>query len=126
MSRKAIKWINGIAYKPAGERQREFLGGRLSIPTNEENVDKICDQLKQMAKLFRDVDEEWMSIDILKNKEQTSFMKAWDFVRSDWSPNDTLKAKFEKWEREQPDGTKPMPEPERSDPFAAEDEDLPF
>ena len=125
MSRKAIKWINGIGFKPAGERQREFLGGRLSIPTNEENIDKICDQLKQMASLFRDLDEEWMSIDILKNKEETTFMKQWDFVRSDWNPTDTLKDKVAKWESQHPEGTKPMPEPEQSDPFADE-EDIPF
>lgn len=128
MSRKAIRWINGIGYRAPSEKQRSFLGGRLSIPTNEENIDKICDQLKQMAAMCRDIDEEWLGIDILKQDGEQKMMRQFSFERSTYHPEgkDYLLDKIKEWERGgQEAAPAPAPEPDQSDPFA-DDEDLPF
>lgn len=128
MSRKALKWINGIGFRAPSEKQRSFLGGRLSIPTNEENIDGICDALRKMASVHRDIGEDWLSIDILKNEGEQKMMKQYSFERSTYSQDGTLVEKIAAWEKAGNDDAAPSTPPKQVDEFAEDDSDgdLPF
>lgn len=127
MSRKSIKWLDGIGYKPPGERQREWLGGRLMIPTNEENIDKLCDSIRSMAKMYREMDEEWLNVDMKKNEGDRKPFVQYSFERSTWSQAGDIPAKIEQWEKRgsEDTGRTAAALEEKSDPFE-DDDDLPF
>ena len=132
MSREAVTWLNGVMFtEPKNDGQRKVVGGRLNFWTNEESVDKFCDQLKAMTKMHREIGEDFLSIDIMRNDPSKKLK--FDFKRSDWSSDDSLKQKVENWKTqgssveftESPTPAPPAAKPEQSDPFA-EDGDITF
>lgn len=123
--RKAIGWLNGVMFtEPKSDAQRKVVGGRLNFWSNEESIDKFCDQLKQMAKMHRDIGEDFLSIDIMRNDPSKKLK--FDFKRSDYSPDDSLKQKVADWEAAGSGGSGHKDaEPQPADPFE-DDDDLPF
>ncbi len=123
MSRDVVTWLNGVMFtEPKNDGQRKVVGGRLNFWTNEESVDKFCDQLKAMASMHRDIGEDFLSIDIMRN-EPSKKLK-FDFKRSDWSKDDSLKQRIEDWKKG--GDAEPAAEPSTPDDPFADDSDLPF
>ena len=123
MSRDAVTWLNGVMFtEPKNDGQRKVIGGRLNFWTNEESIEKFCDQLKAMASMHRDVGEDFLSIDIMRNDPSKKLK--FDFKRSDWSKDETLKDRIEEWKKG--GASAATPAPDQSDPFSDDDEDIPF
>ena len=123
--REPVTWLNGVMLsEPKNDGQRKVLGGRLNFWTNEESIEKFCDQLKAMAAMQREMGEDFLSIDMMRNGPDKKLK--FDFKRSDWSPDGSLKQKIESWKAkgEAPAAetpAKPAAEPEAEDPFADDD-----
>lgn len=123
--RQPVTWLNGVMLtEPKNDQQRKVVGGRLNFWTDEASIDKFCDQLKAMAAMHRDVGEDFLSIDMMRNAPEKKL--AFDFKRSEWSKDDSLASKIEAW-KQQADGdtsAKPAAEPAQDDPF--NDDDIGF
>lgn len=128
------KYLSAYFDEPKSEAQRKFVGGKLRISASEENVDKICDQIRALAAMYRHVGEKYVRIDIMRNEDAAAQNKPeFSLMRSDWSQDGLLKAKISEYEQGQKgpsvDISAPSSPPSKPKPAPSEldDEDgIPF
>lgn len=120
MSKQVPRWLNGVFFNEATENQKKYFGGSLSFGTDEESIDKYCDDLKAMAKMYRAIDEKYLRVKITRNDKDAK--TEFSFERDDWSKDG---AKLEKVKRYLDDGSSGL-KTDPSMPVDDDTEDLPF
>ena len=117
MSKQVPRWLNGVFFNEPTENQKKYFAGSMSFGTDEESIDKFCDDLKAMAKMYREIDEKYLRVKITRNDKDAK--TEFSFERDDW---DKTGEKKEKVKRYLDDAPAPKSEPPVDDP----DGDLPF
>lgn len=122
MSKQAPRWLNGLFFNEStSEAQKKYFAGSLSFITDEESIDKFCDNLKAMASMYRDIDQKYVKVKIARNNDKDAKTE-FSFERDDWSKDGALLDKVKAW---QDGGSAPAsPPPSQDSGFA--DETIPF
>jgi hypothetical protein len=116
MSNQVPRWLNGVFFNEPTENQKKYFAGSMSFITDDESIDKFCDGLKAMAKMYRAIDEKYVRVKITRNDKDAK--TEFSFERDDWSKDG---AKLDKVKRYLDDG----PSEARADK-KFNDEDIPF
>ena len=122
MSKQAPRWLNGLFFNEStSDAQKKYFAGSLSFYSDEETIDKFCDQLKGMAKMCREIDEKYLKVKITRNKDKDAKTE-FSFERDDWDKTGAKAEKVKAWEG---GGEPSKPKQAESSGFADE-EDIPF
>ena len=116
MSNQVPRWLNGVFFNEPTENQKKYFAGSMSFAVDDDSIDKFCDSLKEMAKMYRAIDEKYLRVKITRNKEDSK--TEFSFERDDW---DKTGEKLEKVKRYLDGG----PIEARADKQFS-DEDIPF
>lgn len=128
MSRQAPRWLNGLYFNETkSDAQKKYFAGSLAFHADEESINKFCEQLQSMAKMYREIDEKYLNVKISRNTEPNAKTE-FSFERDDWDKSGEKKEKVKRWM----DGGEQRPPSEpptgmKTDPDGSfGDETLPF
>ncbi len=119
------KWLTAYFNEPGSEAQRKFIAGKLSFKSDEESITKLCEQIQAMGKLYREVGENYVRVDIIRNENHEKENKPeFSFNRNTWSKDGSLREKIDAAEAKRDQGSES--EPAFTEDPIDDDDDLPF
>lgn len=121
MSKQVPRWLNGVFFNEPTENQKKYFAGSMSFITDDESIDKFCDALKEMAKMYRAIDEKYLRVKITRNDKdaKTDF----SFERDDWSKDGD---KLDKVKRYLDDTQSEAPASKQSSDSPFAEDEIPF
>lgn len=121
MSKQVPRWLNGLFFNEPTENQKKYFAGSISFGTDEDSIDKFCDDLKAMAEMYREIDEKYLRVKITRNDKDAK--TEFSFERDDWSKDGAKLDKVNRFLGETPSAS---PDLSNDDTPDGDDDELPF